>query len=51
MIDTKQTLKPQTKVDKMAGTKIDAARAETLKIISRKNARRLGDRKSMNYSD
>jgi len=34
MIDTKQTLKPQTKVEKMAGTEIDAARAETLKIIS-----------------
>jgi hypothetical protein len=36
MIDTKQTLKPQTKVDKMAGTEIDALWTETLKIISRK---------------
>lgn len=36
MIDTKQTLKPQTKVEKMAGTEIDAVWAETLKINSRK---------------
>jgi hypothetical protein len=37
MIDTKQTLKPQTKVEKMAGTEIDAVWAETLKNKFEKN--------------